>query len=130
MTAVQCKFCRFEKESKCSKKKNATVQLNKRRACKLYEVDTPRVIEFAEHKMATSKPQIVQRPEWFWDKQARKVATRELILNEEAIKQFDTTIDANVVEPPKDRSHPLTGDLSRFMSSADNEIPIAENKEN
>lgn len=112
MTAVVCKFCKAEKERKCLKKKKATVDLNKRRACKLYEVDADRVIKFAEDKMSRPRPKVTLRPDWYWDKSLRPKVAEDAKLNDKIFDQFGTTVGQT-----KDSAHPLTGDLSRFVST-------------
>lgn len=110
MSLVQCKFCKSEKESKCVKKKNEHVKVNKKRFCELYDVDTARVIAFAEVKMSNKKPVLMDTPAFWWDRNLRRSMAKEVVLNEEAIKPFETTISQ------KDTAHPLTGDLSRFIA--------------
>jgi hypothetical protein len=124
MTAVVCKFCNFEKERKCLKKKKSTVDLNKRRACKLYEVDAERVISFAEDKMKRPRPTVTMRPDWFWDKSLRKAATKDIRLNEEIFDKFGTTAGQSAVPDP---AHPLTGDLSRFLSAEEESDDTKDN---
>ena len=110
MTAVLCKFCKFEKERKCSMKKKATVDLNKRRACKVYAVDVDKVVDYTEGKLKYPKPKAALRPDWYWDKSLRKVRG-DVQLNEKIFDQYGTTVD-KVPDP----AHPLTGDLSRFVA--------------
>lgn len=123
MARARCKFCQFEKERKCLKKKKSTVDLNKRRACKLYEVDAERVISFAEDKMKRPRPTVIMRPDWFWDKSLRKAATKDIRLNEEIFDKFGTTAEQTVAPDP---AHPLTGDLSRFIQPEE-EKNVGEN---
>lgn len=110
---VQCKFCEWEKATKCLKKKKASVDLNKHRACDKYRVNVGKVDSFVENKMRQSKPEVEIRPDWFWDKGLRRAERKR-----HEMEQFQTTgVDDTTTMPIKDAKHPLTGDLSRFMST-------------
>jgi hypothetical protein len=112
MAKVRCKFCKFEKDQKCGVKKNMTVKVNKKRACPNYQGDEGKIVAFVERKQISSKPQSTTRPDWWWDRKARK-AERDRLVNEE-MKQYQTTASP-------DSKHPLTGDLSRFTGPKPNE---------
>jgi len=109
MAPARCKFCRFEKESKCSKKKGAGIKLNKRRPCNLFQQDDAKLEAFVERKMMASKPEVITRPDWWWDKNLRREMRKQAAQPEYDMSQFGTTIDPNIQS-----KHPLTGDLSRF----------------
>ena len=110
---VQCKFCKWEKVTKCLKKKKVTVDLNKHRACDKYAVDVDRVTDFAANKMRQSKPEVEIRPDWFWDKNLRRAERKR-----HQMEQYQTTgVDDSATIPTRDVQHPLTGDLSRFIST-------------
>ena len=102
---VICRLCKFEEGRKCEKKKKVTVKLNKRRACQLFEMDGYKAEAIMERVLRTPKPQSFMRPDWFWDRAARRNYFQQL-------DQVESTVDATV---PSDSAHPLTGDLSRFM---------------
>lgn len=105
----KCKFCKFEKDSKCSKKKNATVKLNKRRPCKLFVVDEDRAADFLERR-ERNKIDVIDMPSWYWIRDLRRAKTTEA--KAEEMSQFTTTA------VPTDNKHPLTGDLSKFTTTA------------
>ena len=112
MAPARCKFCRFEKESKCLKKKGAGIRLNKRRPCNLFQQDDAKLEAVVEKKMRTPRPEIMMRPDWWWDKNLRRELRKQAEQQPEReydMSQFGTTIDPNIQS-----KHPLTGDLSRF----------------
>ena len=124
MAPARCMFCRFEKEGKCSKKKGATVKLNKRRPCNLFQQDDGKLESFVEKKMMTSKPTVTTRPDWWWDKNLRRELRKQAAQQAEQgydMSNFGTTIDPNI-----QAKHPLTGDLSRFVQGEEGN----ENKPN
>lgn len=45
MAKVKCKFCLFQTDSFCSKKKKAKVKINKRRSCDLYQDDASKFLD-------------------------------------------------------------------------------------
>jgi len=103
---VRCKFCIFENKGKC-RKKNATVNLNKKRTCFHYVGDEEKIINFAEKKTSKSKPEAILRPDWWWDRAARRRERDRMLEN----------VKPNSMPLPDSR-HPKTGDLSRFVSTA------------
>lgn len=113
MSRIQCKFCQFEKIGRCIKK-NEKVGTNKRRVCKMYSVDTNRVINYAGKKVEQEKIPTVVRSDSMWNKKLRKQGI--LDIDTEVLKQFGTTID-KVADP----AHPLTGNLDRFKVNSDND---------
>lgn len=108
MAIAKCKFCKFEKEAKCSKKKGTTVKLNKRRHCDTFVVDEGRAKDFLDRR-EKNKVDPVSMPSWFWIKDLRKKKMAEAKV--EDLDQFATT-----VATPSDSKHPLTGDLSKFVA--------------
>jgi translation initiation factor 2 beta subunit (eIF-2beta)/eIF-5 len=100
---VRCRFCQFEKDKKCSRKKNATVSTNKKRICKFYKADEEKIMDFFDRRTHLDS---TYRPEWFWSRSRRKEERNRLIQQE--MDQYQTTIE-------KDPKHPTTGDLSRFI---------------
>jgi len=107
---VVCKLCQFEKDRKCGKKKNLNVKLNKRRACQLFEMSQEKAEAIMDRVLKTPRPQVFMRPDWIWDKTARKNYFKGLDQVEST-----ATVDATVPSIATDPKHPLTGDLSRFM---------------
>jgi len=111
---VRCKFCQFEKESKCSKKKGHTVKLNKKRSCVDYRGDEDKISEWARRREPIEATQL---PKWAWSRKQRR-AERDRLINEEVMKNIGTTADNGVqISGPSDPKHPMTGDLSRFVES-------------
>jgi len=107
----KCKFCRFEENSKCAKKNNVTVKLNKRRQCEFFVVDESKARDFVEHR-EKNKIESVQVPSWYWVRDLRRKEIAKM--KKEEMSQFATT----AVASPTDGNHPLTGDLSRFSTTA------------
>jgi len=112
MAKIQCKFCKAELNSRCNKK-NSSVKLNKHRVCKDYEVDVPRVTAFVEKKMSTSKPEVMIRPDGWWDRKERRIAKQTV--KSEDLSGFETTATAVIPSIQTNLAYPLTGDLSRFI---------------
>ncbi len=114
MSKVRCKFCQFELEGKCVKKKNSTIRLNKKRVCSQYKPDIEKVDNFFDRREEIPSQ---LRPDWWWDKEKkRKVKKR---FNEKTLEQYQTTLK----ETPSvsNIQHPLTGDLNKFMQSTVND---------
>ncbi len=109
MAKVRCRFCEFEVNKKCIKKKNSTVAINKRRSCGLYEGDEDKIVAWADRRQHIKT---VERPGWFWSKAQRKKEREKTIQQE--MEKYKTTIDADSVKDPK---HPTTGNLSRFLGN-------------
>lgn len=114
MAKAQCKFCKLENEGYCTKK-NTTVKLNKRRKCDYYKLDIGKADAFVERKMFTSKPEVVLRPDDWWDRKERKVSVQTV--KEEDLSIYSTTAGVATSMSRSNTEHPLTGDLSRFMQS-------------
>lgn len=106
MSKVRCQFCNFEKDGKCAVKKMATVKLSKKRACSKYVGNKDKIEKFLDSK--DGYPQAIMRPDWWWDKEARRVE-RDRIARQK--------MEQNQPQPVPDKTHPLTGDLSKFMES-------------
>lgn len=117
MAKVRCKFCKFEYQRKCMTKNHSKVALNKKRMCSNYQVGEKKIIEWAEKQQTNSKPEVTLRPDWLWDrKKRREVRDR---IDKESLAQYQATIDEDTAQVPttKSPSHPVTGDLSRFLES-------------
>ena len=115
MAKVRCKFCKFEVKRTCRKKNNATVGVNKKRTCSSYDIDDKKVASWVEKKQETD---VIFRSAGMWDREIRRKERRKL--NEEALKQYQATIDDPTQAAPttNNPSHPMTGDLSRFIEPA------------
>lgn len=113
---VRCAVCHYQNKSWCSKKRCKT-SLNKARVCNFYELDPAKVKE--KHEIPT-----VYRSEWTHKKKELKKLLKQMAEEE---KQKEEMVKQVVVKPPEylkapgtgDSKHPLTGDLSRFTSTAD-----------
>ena len=103
MAKVKCKFCKFENNAKCIRKKKTTIKLNKNRRCSKYELDNDKFELFVQRKASTPSPKITLRPDWYWDKTKRPVEIK---------KDFSNPLDGF------NSKYPLTGDLSRFATTA------------
>lgn len=118
MSKVRCKFCKFEHQRRCMDKKNTTIAVNKKRTCSSYVIDEKKVMEWVEKKQNSSKPEIMLRPDWLWDRKARR-KERDKAISDENMEFYKTTAKAGAEErmkatPPK---HPVTGDLNRFLET-------------
>ncbi len=117
MAKVRCKFCKFEQQRMCMQKKQVRVAINKKRICSTYQVGEKKIMEWAEKKQHNIKPEVTLRPDWLWDrKKRREVRDR---IDKESLAQYQATVDKTPVQVPttKSPSHPVTGDLSRFLES-------------
>jgi len=95
MVKVICKYCTYEKDNKCSKKKS-TVKLNKRRRCNLYKENEEKIKALFE-KPVKRKSRVVYPSSW--------AAVKGQLKRSFDLQQFQTTVS----------KHPLTGDLSEFV---------------
>jgi len=102
MGKITCATCVAEFKSKCNAKKGRpSVALNKRRRCDKYKLEPSKVKE--RHIMKTIKM-------GYKEKEAvRKEYKEQLKLAKAAAKQG---------RAPQNINHPMTGDLSRFTSTA------------
>jgi len=102
MGKITCSTCRAEFKNKCNAKKGRpSVSLNKRRRCDKYVLEPSKVKE--RHIMKTIKM-------GYKEKEAiRKEYKEQLKLAKDAVKQG---------RAPQNSNHPLTGDLTRFTSTA------------
>jgi len=109
---VTCGTCVYEEKGICILKKVKT-KPNKRRICDKHCTDTKKI------KFTQEIPSI-RRPDWFWDKEERRRLRKEFLENiakniTDSAKKEITMVDS------KDSKHPLTGDLSRFQTTAGTE---------
>jgi len=106
---VICGICKNQTGGFCAFKKSK-VRTNKRRVCDKFVKDAEKV------KISTPMP-IYRRPELFWDRNERRRLLKEykkLLEN----KSVPETQEIEMVNLKRDVEHPLTGDLSRFVSTA------------
>lgn len=116
---VICSVCINQTEGFCSFKKTK-IKLKKKRLCDKFKQDMS--------KIRIRRPiDTVRRPDWFWDREERKKEYKRQLKEFKELQarkeQQDKKIivdDRNiqVINPVKDVKHPLTGDLSRFSSTA------------
>lgn len=117
MSKVRCKFCVNEEEGFCVNKK-VSVKINKKRACDLYEDDKDKMMEFLVKRSKSKKPKAIMRPDWYWDDSK----TRRAKIAEEIASHYETTAGQPInTDLPKtgNQQHPMTGDLSKFVESGD-----------
>jgi len=112
MGKVRCKFCNFETDGRCAAKKGATVKVSKKRVCSSYVGNEDKIVEFLDRRQSDSYPKATMRPSWWWDRQARRAARKAAL---EKLAHQKTEQTQPMTTP--DKSHPLTGDLSRFTQS-------------
>ena len=117
MSKVRCKFCKFEHQRRCMEKRNTTIAVNKKRVCNSYVIDEKKVMEWAEKRQNSSKPEIMLRPDWMWDREARRKQRDKV--SKESMEQYKTTIEDPTAAVPKTigSKHPVTGDLNRFLET-------------
>jgi len=112
MGKVTCGTCVYEEKGICVIKKTKT-KPNKRRTCDKHCTDTKK-IKFTQEIPTT------RRPEWFWDREERRRLRKEFLEN--LSKSMTENAKKEVtIAAPKDPKHPLTGDLSRFHTTAGTE---------
>lgn len=109
MEKVVCALCRLENFRKCIKK-NAKVKINKPRICKFYEEDEDK-LNAMKVRRDTARPMATRRPDYYWDASRMKEEKRKA-------KEAEIRRQRSISSDPK---HPLTGDLSRFKSTATKE---------
>jgi len=106
MEKVVCALCRLENNRRCIKK-NAKVKINKQRVCKFYDEDEYK-LNAMKAKQDVARPMATKRPDYYWDAARMKEEKRKA-------KEAATPRQSMISSDPK---HPLTGDLSRFKSTA------------
>lgn len=121
MSLGKCRFCVFEKEAKCSKKKNSKIKLNKRRHCDFFTVDEEKAADFLDRRETNSKPQVIEVPEWWHIRDIRRQVMKTMEAEEQA-KFVTTAVDNS--------KHPLTGDLGRFSSTAEPTMEVKNSGDN
>lgn len=111
---VLCRFCKFETDERCTRKKNSKVKLTKRRSCNLYIGDEDKIVVYAEKK--ANSPEATLRPDWFWSRSKRRKERDKLIQQE--MERYQTTANKDISlpqQPKPNPKYPLTGDLSKFV---------------
>lgn len=116
---IICQVCFNQTNGFCSFKKTK-IKLRKKRLCDKFRQDVS--------KIKIKRPiDTIRRPDWFWDREARrkeyKKQIKELQELQDKKEQQDKRIivdnkDIQIISTVKDVSHPLTGNLSRFTSTA------------
>ncbi|MFA7247830.1 MAG: hypothetical protein WC169_11740 [Dehalococcoidia bacterium] len=108
---VMCSMCISEYNGVCLQKKNVKVHPNKKRSCDQYLEDKDKVEEMVSRRLSTPKPEVTFRPDWYWDKNLKRKLKRALKEQESLEKNKTQSVFTG------DSTHPLTGDLSRFIQS-------------
>ena len=103
---VRCKFCEFEQQKKCMKKK-VMMKVNKKRVCSSYQPDEEKIKDWLLRREEIPSEVL---PRWAWSRKSRR-EERDRMAREEMMKNIGTTAK------PSDPKHPSTGDLSRFTGS-------------
>jgi len=103
-------------------KKKATIDLNKKRVCGIYQGDEAKVSAWVSKRQHSPKPEVIFRPDGMWSKEARRAERKKMM--EEHMKQFESTVEA----PKRDTKHPSTGDLSRFLTTQETPQPKKSNR--
>ena len=116
---IICQVCFNQTDGFCSFKKTK-IKLKKKRLCGKFRQDMS--------KIKIKRPiDTIRRPDWFWDRDERrkeyKKQLKELQELQAKKEQQDKKIivdnkDIQIINPVKNAEHPLTGDLSRFSSTA------------
>jgi hypothetical protein len=119
---VRCKFCEFEQQRKCIKKKGQVMKVNKKRMCSIYKPDEEKITNWFSKRQDIPSEVL---PRWAWSRKDRR-AERDRVAREQMMSQIGTTADGEIpAAVPRDPKHPSTGDLSRFVGST-----VEENNEN
>ena len=121
MAKVKCRVCEHEIQGFCSVKKSS-VKLNKSRVCRAFKHDITKV-------KVKQRLDSEMRPDWFHDRKGyinklKKAAKEETESKRKdlfdpskyAVHGLDSAIPKAELTTGDDK-HPLTGDLSRFVSS-------------
>jgi hypothetical protein len=97
---TKCKTCSNENKGKCSIK-HTTVNVNKNRKCNYYELepDKVKIKEILPSRPATEDEMFKQKPKGVKSRKVARMKSKEINMN-------------------TNEQHPMTGDLSRFKSSA------------
>ena len=105
---VKCELCFFEKNRMCTVKKSS-VNIHKNRHCDVYEESVDKIEMKELWKERHNPVPITTRPDWYWDDKLLKKIRRNMKNEEENINNKTVVPDLN---------HPISGDLSRFTSTA------------
>lgn len=107
---IICQTCLNQTDGFCSFKKTK-IKLKKKRVCDKFRHDLSKVKD--------KKPiQTTKRPDWYWDREERRRIYRE------ELRKYREKLEREEIQtinPTKDAKHPLTGDLSRFKTTANKE---------
>lgn len=96
MSKVRCSVCTNETDTYCVRK-NCKISVNKSRQCKMFRFDSDKV------KIRTALPTV-------------RISQADVLKNDKDFKQQKR--EYREVQAAQNTQHPLTGDLSRFTSSA------------
>lgn len=110
MHKVRCRVCSHERQEYCPIKKTK-VRTNKARTCKSFVHDVGKIRIKQELKAEL-------RPDWYHDRRGaiNKMKKQQKMLEEQRKKEmFDAT---SYIPSMGTDSHPVTGDLSRFTTTA------------
>jgi len=103
MTKVRCSACNNEEERHCLVKKKAKVHTNKPRKCKAFVFNPDKVKKVEE--LPTTRMSYGQK------QKLKEVYKAEL-------KQLKEDQRRGVYDKSRSTQHPMTGDLSRFTTTA------------
>jgi hypothetical protein len=109
MSKVRCGICGNEKGGLCLIKKGK-VKLNKPRHCEAFMYDE------AKLKVKQDIPYI--RMGYAETQNQKKIFKQELKRLREQMKEQIATPPDKVIAPTSNQAYPLTGDLSRFLTTA------------
>ena len=113
MSVVRCSVCKKFTGIHCEVKKGKKVKPNKSRVCDLFDFDETKV------KIHKKIPTTRLDPLYWENKNKFKKIMKEEALRVKQQEQDEK--DRRVPSYIQDNAHPLTGDLSRFVSSASGE---------
>lgn len=116
---VTCNVCLYQTDSFCDLKK-CKVKLKKKRVCDKFERDN--------NKITFKQPiPTTRRPDWYWDREERRRLLKEA-LNDAQRQTVEQARRETEMVNPRDTKHPLTGDLSRFKTTAGKDDKEKENE--
>lgn len=114
MAKVRCKVCEHETQEYCPIKKTK-VRTNKARICKSFVHDVSKI-------KIKQKLRGETRPDWYHDRKGaiNKQKKQQKMLEEQRKKEMfnNNSYMPSTLSDTGDDKHPVTGDLSRFTTTA------------
>ena len=113
MAKVKCSVCANEEASFCKIKK-AKVHINKKRLCKVYVYDAGKLKKKRDVK--TIKISFSEQEEFRKESKKKRKELR-VLLKQQKVNKLEEEKSIKASNERLNIKHPLTGDLSRFIST-------------